>query len=107
MVQGLKNPMSGLKKYKTERGAAGMILRLGGTLDIAATKLSAKVGLHEIKPAFAGRGCVVIADIETPSGQTELALGIVEMNGLRAVFAGIDGLVDRPLVDCHRAWGFG
>ncbi len=103
VAQGLPDPMAGVRPYRTARGAAGAIGRLGGTLDEAATTLAA--GLHEIAPAFAGRGCVVLADIET-DGDSEPALGLVGLDGTRAEFAGPDGLVWRRLSDCRRAWGF-
>ncbi len=105
-VQGIRNPMQNLRQYKTARGAAGMIQRLGGSLDAAATELSAGVGLHEIAPAFAGRGCPVLAEVETPWGSVEPALGLVGIDGSLALFAGTDGLVTRPLSECRRAWSF-
>ena len=98
--------MSGVRAYKTARGAVGAIGRLGGTLDAAATTLADKAGLREIAPAFAGRGCVVLADVETPEGPIEPALGLVGLDGTQAQFVGADGLVWRRLSDCHRAWGF-
>ncbi len=106
VAQGLADPMAGLRSYKTARGAAGMIARLGGTLDIAATKAATKAGLREIAPAFAGRGCPVLANVETPDGKMNLAFGVVDLTGLTALFAGTAGLVDRPLSECRRAWGF-
>ncbi len=105
VAQGLADPMSGVRTYKTARGAAGMIARHGGTLEIAATNAAAKAGLREVAPAFAGRGCPVLAEIETPSGCVAPALGLVGIDGLKALFAGTDGLVDRPLSECRRAWG--
>ncbi len=105
-AQGLPDPMRAVRPYKTARGAAGAISRLGGTLDAAATALAMKAGLREVATAFAGRGCVVLAEIETPEGQIEPALGLVGLDGTRAMFAGPDGLVWRLLADCRRAWGF-
>ncbi len=105
VAQGLADPMRGVRPYSTARGAAGAIRRLGGTLDAAATTLAMKAGLREIAPAFAGRGCVVLADVETPDG-IEPALGLVGLDGTRAMFAGDAGLVWRLLSDCQRAWGF-
>jgi len=105
-VQGIKNPMKGLRKYKTARGAASAIRRLGDSLDIVAPMLAAKVGLHEVYPAFAGRGCPVLANIETPESNVELALGLIGMDGSIALFAGIDRLISMPLTKCHKAWQF-
>ena len=105
-AQGLADPMFGLRAYKTKRGAAGMIGRLGGTIDTAATTLAAKVGRREVVPVFAGRGCPVLAEVMTPWGDIEPGLGLVDIDGLKALFAGIDGLVAYPLSDCRRAWGF-
>ena len=105
VAQGLPDPMAGVRAYKTARGAAGAIKRLGGSLDDAATTLAANAGLHEVAPAFAGRGCVVLADIETPGGEIEPALGLVSLDGTQALFAG-DGLVWRQIKDCRRAWQF-
>ncbi len=106
VAQGLPDPMAGVRPYRTPRGAAGAIKRLGGTLDAAATTLADRTGLHEVAPAFAGRGCVVLADIETPTGDIEPALGLVNMDGTQALFAGEGGLIWRRLADCRRAWGF-
>ncbi len=106
VAQGLADPMHGVRAYKTARGAVGAIRRLGGNLDAAATTLAREAGLREIAPAFAGRGCVVLADVETPDGEIEQALGLVGLTGTRAMFAGVDGLVWRRLADCVRAWGF-
>ena len=105
-IQGVMDPMRGLRPYSTARGAAGAIRRLGGDLDTAATTLALKAGLHEVAPTFAGRGCVVLAEVETPEGPVEPALGIVDMDGTVARFAGPAGLVWRRLADCRRAWGF-
>ncbi len=105
-AQGLTDPMAGVRAYKTARGATAAIKRLGDTLDDAATALAAKAGLVEVAPAFAGRGCVVLGDIETPGGEIEPALGLVDMDGTQAQFAGEDGLVWRPIKDCRRAWQF-
>lgn len=103
VAQGLPDPMAGVRAYKTARGAAGAIRRLGGSLDEAATRLGAKAGLHEVGATFAQRGAAVLADIETPWGTVEPALGLVGLDGL-AWFAGPEGLVWRPLRDCRRAW---
>ena len=105
-AQGTPDPMAGVRPYSTARGAAGAIKRLGGTLDAAATKLAAKAGLHEIAPAFAGRGCVVMTEVEISPDTTEPALGLVGIDGTLAFFAGIDGLVTYPMTACRRAWGF-
>lgn len=106
VAQGLANPMDDVKAYKTAGGATRAIKRLGGSLHLAATTLAHKAGLREIKPAFAGRGCVVLADVETPEGFIEPALGLVGLDGTLASFAGDTGLVWRQLTDCYRAWGF-
>ncbi len=105
-AQGVGDPMKGVAPYSTARGALGAMRRLGGDMDAAATALAGKAGLREIAPAFAGRGCVVLADIETPPGPVEPALGLVDMGGVMAVFAGTDGPVWLPLRKCRRAWGF-
>lgn len=106
VAQGLPDPMAGVRLYRTARGARGAILRLGGTLDAAATELAARAGLVQVAPVFAGRGCPVLADIEAPDGSIEPALGLVGIDGVQAMFAGGDGLVWRPLRDCRRAWRF-
>lgn len=104
VAQGLPDPMRGVRPYKTARGAAGAIKRLGGSLDEAATRLAAKISLNEMPPAFAQRGSPVLADIETPWETVEPALGLVDLDGGRAWFAGAEGLVWRPLRGCRRAW---
>lgn len=114
VVQGLPNPMSESPVYKTAAAAARAVRYLGKvsglgmdvTLDDVAPILAQNVGLHEVKPAFAGRGCVVLASIEIPSGKIEPALGLVGLDGTHAMFAGLEGLVERHLSDCYRAWGF-
>lgn len=104
--QGLANPMEKIRPYKTARGAAAAIKRLGGSMDAVASTLAERAGLREIAPPFAGRGCLVLADVETPGGEIEPALGLVDLGGTEASFVGSDGLVWRPLRDCRRAWGF-
>jgi len=106
VVQGLPDPMADVRLYKTARGAVMAIKSLGSSLDEAATALARKAGLYEINPSFAGRGCVVLADVETPEGSIEPALGLVGLSGTLAEFAGGTGLVWRRLIDCQRAWGF-
>ncbi len=105
-VQGIENPMSGLRSYKTAKGAIGMIKRFGGSLDIVAERLLERIGLHSVAPAFAGRGCMVLGSGETPNGNIELALGLVDVNGSSALFVGTKGLLSRPLTECHLAWQF-
>lgn len=100
------DPMQDVARYRSANGARLAMHRLGGTLDAAATVLGEKAGLREIPPAFAGRGCVVLADVDTGTGTVETALGLVGMAGTQAHFAGPDGLVWRPLRDCRRAWGY-
>lgn len=105
-AQGAPDPMQGVRAYKTAKGAARAIQRLGGNLDEAATTLAAKAGLYEIATPFAGRGCPVLADVETPWGTVEPALGLVGIDGTHAEFAGANGTVQRRLNECRRAWGF-
>lgn len=104
-AQGLADPMAAVRVYKTARGAAGAISRLGGTLDAAASRLAEAAGWPEIPPAFAGRGCPVLADAETPDGTIEPVLGLVDLDGRQAVFADFrKGLRRAPLATCRRAW---
>lgn len=103
-AQGVPDPMAKVRPYKTARGAADALRRLGGTLDDAATTLGTRAGLVEVAPAFAGRGAAVLAEVTTPWGTTEPALGLVGLSGIHALFAGARGLVTRRLFECRRAW---
>ena len=104
-VQGLSNPMRDVEPYDTRDGAVRALVRLGGSLDAAANRLASAVGLTEVAVGFAGRGCVVIADILSESSQTiEPHLGVVGTNGRHALFPGGKGLVRVPLNSCRRAW---
>lgn len=114
VAQGLPDPMPAkFRRYKTAIGAAGAIRRLGGDggLDAAATKLAGGAGLREVPTAFAGRGSVVLADleVETAGGAVMPHLGLVGLDGLEALFvsadAGLQGGYRRvPLAGCRRAW---
>lgn len=105
VAQGLPDPMASVRAYSSERGAAAALRRLGGTLEAAAAVLSAEAGLVPVAPAFAGRGMVVLAEIESDGGAIAPALGLVGLDGRQALFAGDAGLVTRRLKDCRLAWG--
>jgi len=82
----------GLRRYKSARGAVNNLNRLGGL-----EALPAKAGLQEIMLAYAGRGDVLVCDIE---GRPALAICL----GAVCVGPGATGLVFQKTSDAQSAW---
>lgn len=71
----------------------------GGWLEEYAVLVANREGMQEVGIRFARRGDMVLMHQEVgPS------LGIVSLDGMRALFAGVDGLERFPVLDCSRAW---
>jgi hypothetical protein len=85
----------GLRAYRTERGAASQLRRLGG---LAA--LPVKAGCADVPLLMAGRGDVVLV----PNAGRP-ALGVVL--GRMVTFAGEHGLEFVPVEACGQAWRVG
>jgi hypothetical protein len=79
--------------YRSEVGARRLIAQHGGTLEVA---VSAVLG-EPIPTALAGRGDVVLADLD--HGQT---LGLCLGN--ECAFAGVEGLLFLPRTAARAAW---
>ncbi len=87
-------------KYKTLRGAAGVLLRIaGGGLVLVAEKIAAENNFEEVPVSFARRGDVVLR-----AGKLGPALCVVGSDGVFAVGPGPDGLERVPVANCSRAW---
>lgn len=85
----------GLRPYRTAKGAAGQLARLGG---IAA--LPGRAGLSEIPLLRAGRG-----DLALVPNAGRPALGIVL--GAKVAYVGEQGLAFVPVTACTNTWRVG
>lgn len=81
-----------LRGYKTERGALNRIKKAGGMPGFAA-------GLTQKKPAFAGRGDIVLVALESRD-----TFGVVAGNGSYCG-PGANGLEFRPMTEVLIAFG--
>ena len=87
-------------KYKTLRGATGLLRRIaGGGLEEVAEKIAAANKFEEVPVNFARRGDVVLRD-----SKLGLALLVVGSDGAFAVGPGPDGMERVPIAECSRAW---
>jgi hypothetical protein len=91
--------MAGIQ-YSNRLEALREVRRLGG-MEAAVRRVMARVGFPEIKPLYASRGDVVIANIPTPG------VGIVGTDGWHAVFLMPKGVGKIPLSMCRLAWRIG
>lgn len=91
-------------KYKTARGAAGIMKRFaGGGVAAAAEKIAAALGCPEVPPRLAGRGDVVLFEAPGPDGKPSPALGVCV--GATFVFAlAAVGVGFMPMGCAIRAW---
>ncbi len=91
-------------KYKTARGAAGVLKRFtnGGVGELA-FKIAQDYGLEEIHPSFAQRGDVVL--VELP--ETGPSLGFIDLNGLIRAVHESGGDVQLPVSKAVTAWRIG
>lgn len=92
-----RDPSKGwrLGRYRTARGAAKVLVRLGGI-----ENLPDRAGLVEIPVARAGRGDVMLC-----RNDGRLALGVCI--GQHCAAPGATGLVFVPALECLRAWRVG
>ena len=90
-------------QYDSALGAARQMKAFcGGGLEETALRICAAQGMEEIPVELAQRGDWLLLERgERP------ALGIVEQDGMRGVFAGEHGLAHYPVVFCRRAWRVG
>jgi hypothetical protein len=103
-AQGCSDLMRGIRAYKSARGAMAAMARVGG-LEAAVQERLEKAGLRSCDVRFAGRGCPVLAEIETPEGRA-VAAGLVGLDGVSALFPGMQGLVRYPRPHWLHAWAF-
>jgi hypothetical protein len=86
--------------YDSETGALRAISRAGAEgLEDLAVRLANECGFPPVAVLMAQRGDLVL--IPTSEGP---ALGIVDMDGIHAVFPSEKNAVRRPLRQCGRAW---
>lgn len=91
----------GLRGYRTGKGAYKVLRRRGaGNLSKTLTAVTKAAGFKPVKPNFARRGDLVMAQIETDHGVRDAA-GICL--GAHAAFAS-DGLAFVPITETSRAW---
>jgi len=88
-------------KYKTERGALGVMKRFGGAdVEECMVKLGVDNELTEIDPAFAQRGDITVCPTEEGP-----ALGIVSLDGrFMAVATKPKGFMLHPIFNAIKAW---
>lgn len=86
----------------TNKRSAAVALKkfAGGGVLATAKKIAAAFGMPEIAVKLAGRGDVVLVEVEAGD-----ALGLVGLSGVEAVFLHPeDGLCRVPIDSCKRAW---
>lgn len=92
--------------YDSARGAAGVMRRLFHARDLAGAVESFRAHWagESVPVLMAQRGDIVLAE---PDAATDLALGIVSLDGRSALFAAPKGLTRLPLRSCRSAWRVG
>jgi hypothetical protein len=95
--------MKGLRGYRSAAGAARTIKKNGGTLYEVVCRQCEKVGWLEKPRAFAMRGDLVVADIQSGDGINE-ACGVVV--GCTAVFPSDIGWTHYPITKCKAVFGY-
>ena len=95
--------------YKNAIGAARIMRKRFGTTDLseAADVFKAEWGSEEVPILFAQRGDIVEADVVSAEGGTGPSLGVVDLDGIHALFAGPSGAFKIKITDCRRAWRVG
>lgn len=91
------------RKYSSEAEAFALI---GRDLGAFAAPIAANFEMPEIPPRQARRGDLVLADNGNP-GNPSHALGIVDLSGRYALFAGSRGLLRLRMRRWKRAWRVG
>ena len=84
-------------RYKTERGAISLIKK-HGPLDYFIAKIMEAHGQHEVHPAYAQRGDIII--FKHP--KTGLCSGFCY--GSKSILCLPDGACELPTKECFRAW---
>jgi hypothetical protein len=87
--------------YIDEKSAFKIMKKIAGspTVEAVADYVTKQFEMPEVKPLLAQRGDVVLIE-----GSEGLALGIVHMDGIHAVFVSPDGLKKLPVRQALRAW---
>lgn len=91
------------RRYKTIRGAYGLIRRYGGSdLEAAFDRWANEHGLKKIPTTQAKRGDLIC--YQNPDG--EKCMGVVALCGMKAFFLDPEkGIHQLPVLNCHCAWG--
>ena len=85
-----------------------MRVRFGAvSLSEAASVFAAELGSEEVPTPFAQRGDIVEADVVSAEGGSGPSLGVVDLDGAHALFAGPSGAIRIKITDCRRAWRVG
>ena len=96
--------------YKTALGAARVMQKRFGTTNLseAADAFKTKWESEEIlNVLMAQRGDIVEADVVSAEGGSGPSLGVVDLDGTHALFAGPSGTIRIKITDCRRAWRVG
>ena len=95
--------------YKNARGAARVMRKRFGTTNLseAADVFKTEWGSEECPVLMAQRGDIVEADVVSAEGGSGPSLGVVDLDGTHALFAGPSGAIRIKIADCHRAWRVG
>ena len=96
-------------KYKSAIGAQREMRKRYGASNLseAATAVQREWGVEEIPVSFAQRGDIVEADVVSAEGGSGPSLGVVDLDGVHALFAGPFGAIRIKITDCRRAWRVG
>lgn len=92
-------------QYSDANSAAATMAKVTGgtTVEDVLLHAAAEFALTEWPSVkFAQRGDLALLD-----GEEGLAVGVVYLNGVDAVFVSPEGLKRRPVVECRRAWRVG
>lgn len=91
------NPLSDTRgRYSTEVGAKRVLINsFGGSLSAGWTQLLGE----PVEPAYAGRGDIVLVDIDGAE-----AIGVVDLSGERIACLGQSGLTYLPTTAALAAW---
>src|SRR3990167_5210109 len=108
-ITGLDTAKGFRGKYKNALGAARVMrMRFGAvSLSEAASVFATELGSEEVSTPFAQRGDIVEADVVSAEGGSGPSLGVVDLDGVHALFAGPSGAIRIKIADCRRAWRVG
>ena len=96
-------------KYKSAVGARREMRKRYGASNLteAATAVQKEWEVEEISVLMAQRGDIVEADVISAEGDNGPSLGVVDLDGINALFAGPSGAIRIKITDCRRAWRIG